>query len=331
MNQIEIALVIVTYQSAELAIQCLVSVHAERESQQNLNIVVVLVDNASGDLPEIGQAVERNGWSSWVTLVLAPKNGGFAYGNNLGIRTVYERGRPNYVYLLNPDTKVRPGAIAALVEFLEHHPQVGIAGGSFETEDGKEWPFAFRFPTLLTEIEHGVQLGFVTRCLPRWTVARSMNSVAQPTDWISGASMMIRPAVLSAVGGLDENFFLYFEETEFCHRARRAGFSTWYVPESRVMHVIGKSTNVDEKTRFSRRLPGYWFDSRRRYFAITHDVGFAALIDIVAIASCLIGLSKRTLLRRPSTPHYIRDLLAHSVLLRKNRRIAPLKCYLPPV
>jgi hypothetical protein len=266
-----------------------------------------------------------------VTLVLAPKNGGFAYGNNLGIRTVYERGRPNYVYLLNPDTKVRPGAIAALVEFLEHHPQVGIAGGSFETEDGKEWPFAFRFPTLLTEIEHGVQLGFVTRCLPRWTVARSMNSVAQPTDWISGASMMIRPAVLSAVGGLDENFFLYFEETEFCHRARRAGFSTWYVPESRVMHVIGKSTNVDEKTRFSRRLPGYWFDSRRRYFAITHDVGFAALIDIVAIASCLIGLSKRTLLRRPSTPHYIRDLLAHSVLLRKNRRIAPLKCYLPPV
>ena len=68
MNQIEIALVIVTYQSAELAIQCFVPVHAERESQQNLNIVVVLVDNASGDLPEIGQAVERNGWSSWVTL-----------------------------------------------------------------------------------------------------------------------------------------------------------------------------------------------------------------------------------------------------------------------
>jgi N-acetylglucosaminyl-diphospho-decaprenol L-rhamnosyltransferase len=331
MNKIEIAVVIVTYQSAELAIECLVSIHAERESQQTLNIVVVLVDNASGDLPRISRAVERNGWSSWVTLVLAPKNGGFAYGNNLGIRTVYERRRPNYIYLLNPDTKVRPGAVAALVDFLERHPQVGIAGGSFETEDGKEWPFAFRFPTLLTEFEHGVQLGFVTRSLSRWTVARSMNSITQATDWISGASMMIRPAVLSAVGGLDENFFLYFEETEFCHRAKRAGFTTWYVPDSRVMHMIGKSTNVDEKTRFSRRLPGYWFDSRRRYFAITHDVGFAALIDIVAIASCLIGLLKRRLLRRPSTPHYIRDLLAHSVLLRRNRRIAPLKSYLPPL
>ena len=331
MNEIEIAVVIVTYQSAELSIECLVSIHAERESQQTLNIVVVLVDNASGDLPRIRQAVERNGWSSWVTLVLAPKNGGFAYGNNLGIRTVYEHRRPNYIYLLNPDTKIRPRAVAVLVDFLERHPQVGIAGGSFETEDGKEWPFAFRFPTLLTEIEHGVQLGFVTRCLSRWTVARSMNSTAQATDWISGASMMIRPSVFNAVGGLDENFFLYFEETEFCHRAKLAGFPTWYVPESRVMHMIGKSTNVDEKTRFSRRLPEYWFDSRRRYFAITHDVGFAALIDIVAIASCLLGLLKRKLLRRPSTPHYIRDLLAHSVLLRRNRRIAPLKCYLPPV
>ena len=143
----------------------------------------------------------------------------------------------------------------------------------------------FGFRRCLSEIEHGVQLGFVTRCLSRWTVARTMKSVAQPIDWISGASMMIRPAVFRAVGGLDENFFLYFEETEFCHRARRAGFSTWYVPESRVMHMIGKSTNVDEKTRFSRRLPGYWFDSRRRYFATTHDVRVGALIDVVAIAA----------------------------------------------
>jgi N-acetylglucosaminyl-diphospho-decaprenol L-rhamnosyltransferase len=330
MNEIEIAVVIVTYKSAELAIECLASVNAERATQK-LNIFVVLVDNASGDLPRIDQAVKRNGWSSWVTLVLAPKNGGFAYGNNLGIRTAYERRRPNYIYLLNPDTKVRTGAIAALVEFLERHPQVGIAGSSFETEDGKDWPFAFRFPTLLSEIEHGMQLGLVTRCLSRWTVARSMKSIAQATDWISGASMMIRPEVLSVVGGFDENFFLYFEETEFCHRAQRAQFSTWYVPESRVMHVIGRSTHVNENTRFSRRLPGYWFDSRSRYFAITHNLRYAALIDIVAIASYLIGLLKRILLLRPSTPHYLRDLFAHSVLLKKNRRISPLKCYIPPL
>ena len=183
----------------------------------------------------------------------------------------------------------------------------------------------------MSEIEHGFQVGLVTRCLSRWTVAKSMESIEQPTDWISGASMMIRPTVLTAVGCLDENFFLYFEETEFCHRAHLAGFPTWYVPESRVMHMIGKSTNVDEKTRFSRRLPGYWFDSRTRYFATTHGTGATALIDLAAIASSLMGLLKRKLLRRPTTPHYIRDLIAHSVLLRRNRLIAPLNSYFPPV
>ena len=329
MNDIEIAVVIVSYKSAELAIECLASIHSERETQK-LKIRVVLVDNASGDLPPIERAVERNGWSSWVTLVLAPKNGGFAYGNNLGIRKAYEGGRPNYIHLLNPDTQVRPRAIAALVEFLEGHPEVGIAGSSFETEDGKDWPFAFRFPTLLSEIEHELQLGLVTRCLSRWVVARPMSSIAQRTDWISGASMMIRPAVLTAVGCLDENFFLYFEETEFCYRARRAGYTTWYVPESRVMHMIGKSTNVDEKTRLHQRLPGFWFDSRMRYYATTHSVGTAAFIDAAAIVSSLLGLVKRRLLRRPSTPHYVRDLLAHSVLLQVNRRFAPLKSYFPP-
>jgi N-acetylglucosaminyl-diphospho-decaprenol L-rhamnosyltransferase len=329
MNAIEIAVVIVTYKSAELAIECLVSIQAERETQ-DLKMRVVVVDNASGDLPQIRQAVERNGWSSWVTLVLAPTNGGFAYGNNLGIRSAYELSRPDYVCLLNPDTQVRRGALAKLVDFLENHPQVGIAGSSFETEHGEDWPFAFRFPTLMSEVAHGMQLALVTRCLSRWTVARTMNSTPQRTDWICGASMMIRPAVLTSVGCLDENFFLYFEETEFCHRALRAGFSTWYVPESRVMHMIGKSTNVDEKTRFQRRLPGYWFDSRRRYFAATHTVATAALIDMAATIASLLGLLKSKLLRRPSTPRYVRDLLAHSVLLRKNRNFAPLKSYFPP-
>jgi GT2 family glycosyltransferase len=329
MNEIEIAVVIVTYKSAALTIACLASIDSERLTQR-LNIRVMVVDNASGDYPEIEAAVRRFGWSSWVTVILAAKNGGFAYGNNLGIRRAFESGSPGYIYLLNPDTQIRPRAIAALVEFLEKHPYVAIAGSSFETEDGSTWPFAFRFPGFMSEIEHGLELGLVTRCLSPWTVAKPMEPREQPTDWISGAAMMIRPAVFTAVGCLDENFFLYFEETEFCHRARSAGFATWYVPQSRVMHMIGKSTNVDEDTRRSRRMPGYWFDSRTRYFAVTHGKAKAAIIDLAAIACGLMGMLKRKLQRRPSTPHYLRDLLAHSVLLRRNRRIAPLISYVPP-
>jgi len=329
MHDIEVAIVIVTYKSAQLAIECLASIHAER-ARTKLKIRVVTVDNASGDFTQIDRALERHGWSSWVTLVSSPKNGGFAYGNNLGIRSAYQQGHPDYIYLLNPDTQVRSGAIEALVAFLDSHQDVGIAGSSFETEDGKAWPFAFRFPTLLGEIEHAMQLGLVTRCLSRWTVARTMSSIAQPTDWVSGASLMIRSSVLATVGCLDENYFLYFEETEFCRRARRAGFSTWYVPDSRVMHMIGKSTNVDERTRLRYPLPGYWFESRVRYYATTYGVPTAAFIDAVAIVISALALLKRKLLGRSGTPHYIRDLMSHSVLLRKNRYFAPLRSYFPP-
>jgi hypothetical protein len=329
MSDIDVAVIVVSYKSAALAVDCLASLSAERaDSRQRIR--VVLVDNASGDIPHIRQAVDQRGWSDWVTLIPAARNGGFAFGNNLGIRAAYEHGAPSYVYLLNPDTEVRPGGIGALVEFLEAHPAVGIAGSSFETEDGTSWPFAFRFPGLLSEIEHGVQLGVLSRCLSPWIVARPMSPVAQRTDWVSGAAMLIRPAVFSAVGCLDENFFLYFEETEFCHRAARAGFDTWYVPQSRVMHMIGKSTQVDERSRYQRRLPGYWFDSRTRYFTSTHAGVQAALIDVAALAAGFVGLLKRKLLGRPATPCYLRDLLAHSVLLPKNRRIAPLKSYFPP-
>jgi GT2 family glycosyltransferase len=328
MSSPDIAVVIVTYKSATLTIDCLRSIATTRV-QEGLAVRVVVVDNASGDLPAIREAVIGNDWSSWVTLLPASKNGGFAYGNNLGIRCAYEFKKPDFVHLLNPDTQVRRGAIATLISFMNANPQAGIAGGSFETEDSKDWPFAFRFPTLLSELNHGVQIGLLSRLLSKWVVAKTMSRLTEPTDWICGASMMIRPAVLESVGCLDENFFLYFEETEFCHRAGRAGFPTWYVPDSRVMHAIGKSTNVDDRKRYERRLPGYWFESRRRYFAVTNGTGMAALIDVVAILACLLGLLKDTVLRRPRTPFYIRDLITHSILWPRNRRQAPIASYFP--
>ena len=192
-----------------------------------LNIRVIVVDNDSGDLPEITQAVASNDWSNWVTLVSAPRNGGFSYGNNLGMECAYADGNPQYVYLLNPDAQVRRGAIGVLTRFLESHPEVGIVGSSFQNFDGSDWPFAFRFPSLLSEIDNGMELGIVTHLLRRWVVPRRMTRTPQLVDWVSGASMMIRHDVLAAIGGLDENYFLYFEEVDFCHRARRAGFSTW--------------------------------------------------------------------------------------------------------
>src|SRR5579872_5666244 len=125
MRKLTVAVVIVSYRSAVLTIECLRSLVAER-SEESLSIRAIVIDNASGDHPLIAHAIEENGWGSWVTAVLAPRNGGFAYGNNLGIRHALQGGPLDYVYLLNPDTQVRPGAIATLVRFLEDQPQVGI-------------------------------------------------------------------------------------------------------------------------------------------------------------------------------------------------------------
>jgi GT2 family glycosyltransferase len=327
----QVAVVIVTYKSAALTVESLLSVEAER-STSGLLLRAIVVDNASGDLPTIARAVEEHHWSSWVTLLDSPTNGGFAYGNNLGIKEAFAGGAPDFVYLLNPDAQVRPGAIGTLVRFLQAHPDVGIAGSSFETLDGSEWPIAFRFPTLLSELIGGLEFGLVSRLLRRWVVANVMTQVAQPTDWICGASMMIRPSVISAIGGMDEHYFLYFEETDFCLRAKRAGFATWYVPESRVMHIMGQSTAVTNQTSEVRRLPDYWFDSRRRYFAASFGTGHAIAIDVVAVIAQALGSIKRFALmrRHRSIPHYIRDLIRHSVLWPRNRGIPPVQSFRPP-
>jgi N-acetylglucosaminyl-diphospho-decaprenol L-rhamnosyltransferase len=328
-TRLDIAVIIVTYKSAQLTIEALRSLLTERESAE-LRIRAVVVDNASGDLPEIANQVELYEWSSWVTLVLAPNNGGFACGNNLGIESAYAVGTPSYVYLLNPDAQVRPGAISSLVHFLDARPDVGIAGSSFETLDGNIWPIAFRFPTLISELNQGLDLGIATRLLDPWVTVRYMARSNEQVDWISGASVMIRPEVLAAIGGLDENYFLYFEETDFCRRARAAGFPTWYVPESRVMHIGGHSTAVTDRTR--RRMPAYWFESRRRYFVVSFGLVHAMAIDAVAVIAHSLGILKRIILRRQhtATPYFVRDLVRHSVIWKRNRNIPPAKSRLAP-
>jgi GT2 family glycosyltransferase len=326
---LDIAVIIVSYRSAALTVDALRSLAAERATS-GLAIRAVVVDNASGDAPQIAHAVSADSWQPWVTLITAPRNGGFAYGNNLGIEHAYAHTRPDYIYLLNPDTQVRPGAIGSLIRFLEQQPEVGIAGSTFENQEGVDWPMAFRFPTLFSEIDSAISFWLITRALRRWVVAMTMDKFPQRVEWVAGASMMVRAAVIDAIGGLDENYFLYFEEPDFCYRANRAGFSTWYVPSSRVMHIGGQSTKV-HCIIGPERLPPWWFESRRRYFAVRFGIARAMVIDVAAVLAAVLGLFKRTLLGRQGTAvsHYIRDLLHYSVLWRANRNIPALRTFAP--
>jgi len=133
--------------------------------------------------------------------------------------------------------------------------------------------------------------------------------------------MMVRRELVDRIGGLDENYFLYFEETEFCWRARRAGYPMWYVPPSRVIHIGGQSTKVTERNVALRRLPDYWFESRRRYFMSTKGIVGAAVIDAAALIATALGTLRLWLQGRRDriVPNLVRDLWRHSAMRKANR------------
>jgi GT2 family glycosyltransferase len=329
MDKICITVIIVSYKSAQLTVDAIASVFQEKNKCTNLNVNVVVVDNASGDTPVIAAAVKKEQWSEWVTVLTAPKNGGFSYGNNYGFQYALQQGPVDYFHLLNPDTQMRPGSLKALVDFMESNNKVGIAGSSFETLDGKSWPYAFRFPSLISEFESALQFGPITKLLKNKIVPVVMGDENTPIDWIAGASMLIRCSVVKELRGFDESYFLYYEETDFCLRAKKAGYATWYIPKSRVMHILGQSTKVTEVTDDPKRLPSYWFESRTNYFLKNHGRINTMLIDLLTVLG--LGLTtvkrafKKLLLNKSekTVPFYTTDLIANSSLLAKNSQKKP--------
>ncbi|UIE39484.1 glycosyltransferase family 2 protein [Leptodesmis sichuanensis] len=312
-------IIIVNYRTARLTIDCLRSLEHEVRSQPGTQVVVV--DNASGDqsVDAIQAAITQHHWQDWVTLLPSSRNGGYAYGNNLAIRpTLRADNPPSYYLLLNPDTQVRPGALKALVDFMEQHPTVGIAGSSFENQEGQLWANAFRFPSVWSELDGGLRLGLVSKLLSKWVVTQPMTEQAQAVDWLPGASMMIRRQVFETIGLMDEGYFLYYEETDFCLQAKRAGWPCWYVPQSRVMHIAGQSTGVRSEDRAPKRLPQYVFDSRRRYFVKNHGWLYAALADLAWSIGYSLWSMRRVIQRKPNTdpPYLFLDSLRNSVFLK---------------
>jgi N-acetylglucosaminyl-diphospho-decaprenol L-rhamnosyltransferase len=274
-------IVIVNYRTADLTLDCLASLQDEVGTVAGTHVVVT--DNASGDdsVARLDAAVSRNGWGDWATIRPLEHNGGFAAGNNTAIRPALEGpDPPRYILLLNPDTIVRPGALQTLVGFLADRPEIGLAGSRLEDPDGTPQRSAFRFPTVLGELESGMRLGPVSRLLERWASAQEIPADPAPIDWVAGACMIIRREVFEAIGLMDEGYFMYFEEVDFCHRALRAGWPCWYLPTAHVVHLVGRSSGVTDPRAARKRRPGYWFLARRRYFLRNHGLVATVLADL---------------------------------------------------
>jgi N-acetylglucosaminyl-diphospho-decaprenol L-rhamnosyltransferase len=312
----DLAIIVVNYNALDLTIDCIASLVADPALPARTRIVVA--DNASpaGDAARLREAISEHGWGERVTLVAHARNGGFAFGNNRAIAAADEAFGPSRLYLLlNPDTWVRPGAVAKLVTFLDTHPEAGIAGSRLEDPDGTPQACAFRFPGAASELESSICIGLVTRLLERWRVAPRMPDHPSEVDWVSGASLMVKRAVIEEIGLLDEAYFLYYEELDFCLRAAKAGYSCWHVPESRVVHLVGQSTGVTRRDPVRDRRPSYWFRSRRRYFVKHHGRAYALLADLAWLAGQSGFRLRQVLARRPAPePRLMRDFVKHSWL-----------------
>ncbi len=259
-DMLDLAVIVLNYKTPELVVDCLRSLDGQIDAT---NQGVVVVDNCSGDdsAAQIESTIESNGWGGWARVVRSPVNGGFAAGNNVGIKASHAK-----VYmLLNSDTIVRDGAIETLMRTLDEHREIGMLGPQLEWPDGKHQTSTFRYRTPITEMLYASNLGVLDRLFPNSVVARELHDFTTGIDWASFACMTIRREVIDSVGLLDEDYFMYFEDMAMCRKATNAGFVIAYQPEAHVVHLRGGSSPVKEQTKQRKRRPAYYYAARSHY------------------------------------------------------------------
>jgi N-acetylglucosaminyl-diphospho-decaprenol L-rhamnosyltransferase len=307
--------IIANYKVANLTIDCLRSLADEIGRVPGSHVAVC--ENGTGDdsAQRIQTVIDRNGWNDWCTLTAVHTNLGFTGGNNIILwPALQSTDPPEYVLLLNADTIVHSGALRRLVDFMDEHAQVGIAGSGLEYPDGSPQRSAFRFPGALSEFEASIGLRLVSRLLKRWVVAPPVPAHACEIDWVGGACMIIRRQVFDQIGALDQGYYTHYEDVDFCYNARKAGWTVWYVPASRVTHLVGQSTGLTVKKQ--KRFPSYYFEARRRYFLKNYGALHAALVDFSLICGLAIARLKLVFGKQVGTPPYfLYDTIRNSVFV----------------
>jgi hypothetical protein len=312
--------VLLNFRTADMAIRAL---EAAVREMADIPGAITVVDNHSGDgsYEKIRDVVQARGWpADRVRVVASDRNGGFGAGNNIAMRLGLPDGsQPDFFYLLNSDAFPEPGSVRRLLDDLLAHPRCGFAGGYTFGQDGAHHNTAFRFPSILSEFETGACTGPISRLLRRHVVAMPEPAQSTEVDWLAGASLLVRRQTLDAIGLFDERYFLYFEETDLCLRARRAGWGSRYVKDSRIMHIGSVSTGM----KTWRRMPGYWFDSRLWYFTKNHGAVYAALATLAYVAGAMILLARQALgKRRGDGPdRFLRDLVSHALRCLWQRKL----------
>ena len=303
-NVKSVAVVIVNYRTADLAIACVDALAGARVAIPGLKVVVVDGGSGDGSAEQIAKAIASKGQTDWVTALPLDTNGGFAFANNRAVLHLAAKGEtPETIALINPDARVRPGALEAMVALLDREGAAGAVGAQLVHEDGRRQASAFHFPSLRGEFCRGLGISLVDRLLGH-PPSRIDVSVASRVPWVTGAAVVFRTSALQAAGLFDEGFFLYFEETDLMRRLNAAAWDIWHEPAARVVHDGGAATQIrDPETGLPKkqRLPRYWYASRRRYFALAGGATYAFACGLAWLGGYTAGSMVRFILRKKGT------------------------------
>ncbi len=247
-----------------MTIRCLRSVLADLE---DTDAQIVVVDNASGDGSVAALKAFIAEQSAPIRLVESAENTGFSGGHNRGIAAC----EAEFYLLLNSDAEVIPGFFSKLMAAAERaSPESGFIAPRLVGPQGETQISCFRFPTVASEFARAACTGFVTRALRRYEVAIGPEPEDAEIDWASFASILLRAKMVRQIGPMDEGYFLYFEDAEYCLRARRSGWRLARAPYAKTLHYRGGSGPVKALAAARKRLPRYYYLSRSRFFYQAH-------------------------------------------------------------
>lgn len=306
--------IILNYKTPDMTLR---AAEASLREMAGLKGLILIVDNDSqdGSFETLTGVVAEKGWpKERVQVLQSGKNGGFGAGNNFGILHGFQTGIdgvvPDYIYIQNSDAFPHDGAIKKLFNHLELNKKTGFAGSYIHGSDGLPHITAFRFPTIAGELEGAAKFGPISRLFKNAIVPLPLPSGTCSVGWSAGASVMIRREVLEEIGLFDETFFLYFEETDLCLRAQRAGWGVDYVRDSEVEHIGSLSTGM----KTWERIPTFWLDSRLHYFVSNHGRGYAFLATLAHLAGGVLARLRLALQGKSTAEpkYFLIDMAQHA-------------------
>lgn len=313
---------IINYRTGEMTLACVRSVLEAAAGVAGAEVRVAIVDNRSDD----GSAEQIEEWIAAqqppvpVTLVRSPVNSGFSGGHNLGVA----QGPADFYLVLNSDALLRAGFFEAMLAAADRAPECGLFAPRIEYDDGTQQNSCFRFPGPASELIRGAASGPVTRLLHRYEVSLTMPPAPGAIGWASFACILLRGAMVTRIGPMDEGYFLYFEDAEYCLRARRAGWGVAYVDAARAVHFRGGSGPVKSLAQERRRLPAYFYASRSRFLYQAHGRAGLVAANLAWHAGRALAQLRRLTGRRvpPSNAAEARDIWTNALTPTGDRRAA---------